>query len=90
MIKLNRRRAPILMSGQYSPSGQDPKDLTAVIRPNMLKTFPQLAKVKIDYAGSGAQPLMSIKDYSKTILPRRQPPDIVGVNSNWFPRKTTL
>ncbi|CAN7699394.1 FAD-binding oxidoreductase [Rhizobium sp. LjRoot98] len=43
----------LLYGGGIGYGGQDPKDLTAVIRPNMLKTFPQLAKVKIDYAWSG-------------------------------------
>lgn len=43
----------LLYGGGIGYGGQDPTDLTAVIRPNMLKTFPQLAKVKIDYAWSG-------------------------------------
>lgn len=43
----------LLYGGGIGYGGQDPKDLTAVIRPNMLKTFPELAKVKIDYAWSG-------------------------------------
>ncbi|MDX1788616.1 MAG: FAD-binding oxidoreductase, partial [Psychrobacter sp.] len=33
--------------------GQDPADITAKIRPNMNKIFPELRDVKIDYAWSG-------------------------------------
>lgn len=43
----------ILYGGGIGYGGRDPKDITAVIRPNMLKTFPQLADVKIEYAWSG-------------------------------------
>ena len=43
----------LLYGGGIGYGGQDPKDLTAIIRPNMLRTFPELAKVKIDYAWSG-------------------------------------
>nr|WP_311787863.1 FAD-binding oxidoreductase [Fererhizobium litorale] len=43
----------LLYGGGIGYGGQDPKNLTAVIRPNMLKTFPQLDKVKIEYAWSG-------------------------------------
>lgn len=43
----------IVYGGGIGYGGRDPKDITAVIRPNMLKTFPQLAGVKIDYAWSG-------------------------------------
>jgi gamma-glutamylputrescine oxidase len=43
----------LLYGGGIGYGGQDPKNLTEVIRPNMLKTFPQLASVKIDYAWSG-------------------------------------
>jgi len=43
----------LLYGGGIGYGGHDPKDLTGVIRPNMLKTFPQLKDVKIDYAWSG-------------------------------------
>jgi gamma-glutamylputrescine oxidase len=43
----------LLYGGGIGYGGQNPKDLTGVIRPNMLKTFPQLKDVKIDYAWSG-------------------------------------
>ncbi|TDK35048.1 FAD-binding oxidoreductase [Rhizobium deserti] len=43
----------LLYGGGIGYGGTDPKDLTGVIRPNMLKTFPQLKDVKIDYAWSG-------------------------------------
>jgi len=43
----------LLYGGGIGYGGHDPKDLTAVIRPNMLKTFPQLKDVRIDYAWSG-------------------------------------
>lgn len=43
----------LLYGGGIGYGGHDPKDLTAVIRPNMLKTFPMLEGAKIDYAWSG-------------------------------------
>lgn len=43
----------LLYGGGIGYGGQDPSDLTGVIRPNMLKTFPELRDVKIDYAWSG-------------------------------------
>nr|WP_325261806.1 FAD-binding oxidoreductase [uncultured Rhizobium sp.] len=43
----------LLYGGGIGYGGSDPKDLTGVIRPNMLKTFPQLKNVRIDYAWSG-------------------------------------
>ncbi|WP_137132461.1 FAD-binding oxidoreductase [Rhizobium sp. FY34] len=43
----------ILYGGGIGYGGRDPSDIPAVIRPNMLKTFPQLADVKIDHAWSG-------------------------------------
>ncbi|WP_037067266.1 NAD(P)/FAD-dependent oxidoreductase [Allorhizobium undicola] len=43
----------LLYGGGIGYGGQDPADLTGVIRPNMLKTFPQLRGVKIDFAWSG-------------------------------------
>lgn len=43
----------LLYGGGIGYGGQDPKNLTGVIRPNMLKTFPQLKDVKIDFAWSG-------------------------------------
>ncbi|MGC4391942.1 NAD(P)/FAD-dependent oxidoreductase [Agrobacterium sp. M50-1] len=43
----------LLYGGGIGYGGSDPADLTGVIRPNMLKTFPQLEKTKIDFAWSG-------------------------------------
>lgn len=43
----------LLYGGGIGYGGQDPKDLTGVIRPNMLKTFPMLKDVKTDFAWSG-------------------------------------
>ena len=43
----------LLYGGGIGYGGQDPADLTGVIRPNMLKTFPQLKDAKIDFAWSG-------------------------------------
>jgi gamma-glutamylputrescine oxidase len=43
----------LLYGGGIGYGGNDPKNLTGVIRPNMLKTFPQLKDTKIDYAWSG-------------------------------------
>ncbi len=43
----------LLYGGGVNYGGQDPADIAAVIRPKMLKTFPQLADVRIDFAWSG-------------------------------------
>ncbi len=43
----------LLYGGGIVYGGHDPKTLTGKIRPNMLKTFPQLENVRIDYAWSG-------------------------------------
>ena len=43
----------LLYGGGIGYGGHDPKDLTSVLRPNMLKTFPQLKDVRNDYAWSG-------------------------------------
>ena len=43
----------LLYGGGIGYGGQDPSNLTAVIRPNMLKTFPQLENAKIEFAWSG-------------------------------------
>ncbi|MDO6965320.1 NAD(P)/FAD-dependent oxidoreductase [Rhizobium alvei] len=43
----------LLYGGGIGYGGQDPADLTGIIRPNMIKTFPELANTKIDYAWSG-------------------------------------
>uniref|UniRef100_UPI0035648C3D NAD(P)/FAD-dependent oxidoreductase n=1 Tax=Halomonas sp. TaxID=1486246 RepID=UPI0035648C3D len=43
----------LLYGGGVNYGGQDPADITAVIRPKMLKTFPALEAVKVDYAWSG-------------------------------------
>lgn len=43
----------LLYGGGVNYGGQDPADIAAVIRPKMLKTFPQLAEVRIDFAWSG-------------------------------------
>lgn len=43
----------LLYGGGIGYGGQDPKNLTGVIRPNMLKTFPMLKDARIDFAWSG-------------------------------------
>ncbi|MFN7009920.1 MAG: NAD(P)/FAD-dependent oxidoreductase [Allorhizobium sp.] len=43
----------LLYGGGIGYGGQDPANLTGVIRPNMLKTFPQLANTRIEFAWSG-------------------------------------
>ncbi|MFO1091497.1 MAG: FAD-binding oxidoreductase [Hyphomicrobiales bacterium] len=43
----------LLFGGRCSYSGIDPKDLAANMRPRILKVFPQLGDVKIDYAWGG-------------------------------------
>jgi gamma-glutamylputrescine oxidase len=43
----------LLYGGGIGYGGQDPANLTSVIRPNMIRTFPQLAGAKIDFAWSG-------------------------------------
>ncbi|MGE0212787.1 MAG: FAD-dependent oxidoreductase [Parvibaculaceae bacterium] len=43
----------LLFGGRCSYSGFHPKDLAASMRPRMLKIFPQLADVGIDYAWGG-------------------------------------
>ena len=39
----------LLFGGACHYSGSDPRDIGAYMRPKMLKVFPQLAKVRIDY-----------------------------------------
>lgn len=43
----------LLYGGGIGYGGSDPKNLTGVILPNLLRTFPQLAGVRVDYAWSG-------------------------------------
>ena len=43
----------LLFGGACHYSGRDPKDIAAYMRPKMLKVFPQLAGVKIDYQWGG-------------------------------------
>jgi len=43
----------LLYGGGIGYGGQDPANLTAVIRPNMIRTFPELAGARIDFAWSG-------------------------------------
>lgn len=43
----------LLYGGGIGYGGSDPADLTSVIRPNMLRTFPQLKNTRIDFAWSG-------------------------------------
>ncbi len=43
----------LLYGGGVNYGGQDPADIASVILPKMLKTFPQLAEVRVDYAWSG-------------------------------------
>jgi len=43
----------VLFGGACHYSGRDPQDIAAYMRPKMLKVFPQLAEVKIDYQWGG-------------------------------------
>ncbi|MFC3608855.1 NAD(P)/FAD-dependent oxidoreductase [Stutzerimonas tarimensis] len=43
----------LIYGGGVVYGARDPDDIEAIIRPKMLKTFPQLAKARIDYAWSG-------------------------------------
>ncbi len=43
----------LLFGGLCNYSGRDPKDIGASLSPNMLKVFPQLEDVKIDYEWGG-------------------------------------
>lgn len=43
----------LLFGGGTVYGGSDPRDIQAKLRPNMLKVFPQLKDVRIDYAWSG-------------------------------------
>lgn len=43
----------LLYGGGVIYGARDPKNVEAIIRPKMLKTFPQLKNVKIDYAWTG-------------------------------------
>ena len=43
----------LLYGGGIGYGGQDPANLTAIIQPNMIRTFPELARARIDYAWSG-------------------------------------
>lgn len=43
----------LIYGGGVVYGARDPKDIEAIIRPKMLKTFPQLQDVKIDYAWTG-------------------------------------
>ncbi len=43
----------LIYGGGVVYGARDPADVTSIIRPKMLKTFPQLANVKVDYAWTG-------------------------------------
>lgn len=43
----------LLFGGACHYSGRDPQDISAYMRPKMLRVYPQLADVKIDYAWGG-------------------------------------
>ncbi|QTF93993.1 FAD-binding oxidoreductase, partial [Halomonas sp. BM-2019] len=43
----------LLYGGGVNYGGEDPVDITALIRPKLLATFPGLADVKVDHAWSG-------------------------------------
>ncbi len=43
----------LIFGGGVVYGGTDPADVEAKLRPNMLKVFPQLKEVKVDYAWSG-------------------------------------
>ena len=51
-FRLSRDRR-LLFGGACHYSGRDPADIAAYMRPKMLKVFPQLADVRIDYAWGG-------------------------------------
>lgn len=51
-FRLSRDRR-LLFGGLCNYSGRDPKDVRAALRPAMLRVFPQLAGVRIDYAWGG-------------------------------------
>lgn len=50
--RLSRDRR-LLFGGACHYSGRDPQDIAAYMRPKMLRVFPQLADVKIDYQWGG-------------------------------------
>ncbi|MDZ7770142.1 MAG: FAD-binding oxidoreductase [Woeseiaceae bacterium] len=43
----------MLFGGLCNYSGRDPRDITATLRPNMVRAFPQLADAKIDFEWGG-------------------------------------
>ncbi len=43
----------LLFGGACHYSGRDPRDIAAYMRPKMLKVFPQLAQVRVDYQWGG-------------------------------------
>jgi gamma-glutamylputrescine oxidase len=43
----------LIYGGGVVYGARDPADITSIIRPKMLKTFPQLTNVKVDYAWTG-------------------------------------
>ncbi|KJV33513.1 FAD-dependent oxidoreductase [Aquitalea magnusonii] len=43
----------LLFGGKVSYSGREPRDLAGAMRSDMLRVFPQLADVKVDYAWGG-------------------------------------
>jgi glycine/D-amino acid oxidase-like deaminating enzyme len=43
----------LLYGGRCNYSGRDPRDITASMRPRMLKAYPQLADVRIEYEWGG-------------------------------------
>jgi gamma-glutamylputrescine oxidase len=43
----------LLFGGLCNYSGRDPKDISASLRPNMLKVFPQLQDVQVEYEWGG-------------------------------------
>jgi len=47
------RDSRLLFGGMCNYSGRDPKDITAALRPKMLKIFPQLQDLCIDYEWGG-------------------------------------
>lgn len=43
----------LLFGGRCNYSGREPRDIAAAVRPRLLRIFPQLAGVRIDYAWGG-------------------------------------
>ncbi len=61
---------------------RDPANIEAIIRPKMLKAFPQLKDVKIDYAWTGNF-LLTLSAPASGRTPGRQPLLLPGLQRPW-------